>query len=112
MGIRVGTRLEQLLDLRRQITVQIELEIRDNPDDAARLGLIKAPSRRKARAARAARAAQAAKAAAQARRPANQPEPSVIRAWAARQGIHVGARGRIPHDVVDQYAAAHPQETA
>jgi DNA polymerase-3 subunit epsilon len=33
--------------------------------------------------------------------------PAQIRAWAARAGYHVGARGRIPADIIQAYANAH-----
>lgn len=32
---------------------------------------------------------------------------AAIRAWAAKQGIEVSPRGKIPQTVVDQYKAAH-----
>lgn len=105
MGIRVGTRLEQLLDLRRQITVQIELEARNNPDDAARLGLIKT-SRRKARAARAAGPT------VQQRLNELGVTTADVRTWARRQGLNPGTHGRIPTELVEHYATAHHQEHA
>ena len=46
------------------------------------------------------------------RRPAGQPrevEPSVVRAWAAENGVAVSPRGRVPQDVLAKYRAAqHP----
>lgn len=34
--------------------------------------------------------------------------PALVRSWAHATGLVVGARGRIPDDVVAAYAAAHP----
>ena len=39
--------------------------------------------------------------------PRSGPAPTVVREWAAGQGITVSARGRIPSDVVARYEAAH-----
>lgn len=36
------------------------------------------------------------------------PEPKAVREWAKEQGIEVPDRGRIPAEVSEQYAAAHP----
>lgn len=35
------------------------------------------------------------------------PENAAIREWAAKQGIKVGTKGKLPDDVVAQYRAAH-----
>lgn len=37
------------------------------------------------------------------------PAPKDVRAWAAGQGIEVPARGKIPAEVNEQYAAAHQE---
>ncbi len=34
------------------------------------------------------------------------PDPAAVRAWAGAHGVKVSPRGRIPHDVVERYAAA------
>ncbi len=41
------------------------------------------------------------------RGPRRKEELSAIRAWAAKHGHKVSARGRIPRDVIDAYQAAH-----
>lgn len=38
--------------------------------------------------------------------------PALVRRWALAAGHVVGARGRIPDDVVAAYAAAHPGQPA
>jgi hypothetical protein len=34
------------------------------------------------------------------------PEPAKVREWAAKNGVEVADKGRIPQEVMDQYAAA------
>ncbi|MCU1602767.1 MAG: hypothetical protein JWO22_3476 [Frankiales bacterium] len=36
------------------------------------------------------------------------PKPAVVRAWAVSQGFTLSARGRVPGEVLDAYARAHP----
>ncbi|MFB9661577.1 Lsr2 family protein [Glycomyces mayteni] len=38
---------------------------------------------------------------------ADKEQNAAIREWAAKNGVEVGAKGRIPQDVVAQYEAAH-----
>jgi hypothetical protein len=40
-------------------------------------------------------------------RPAGGPLPKDVREWAIESGMDVPARGRIPNEVMDAYAAAH-----
>ncbi len=102
-GVRVGSRLEQLLDLRRQVTLQIEVERRKNPTEATRLGVVKTKKRPKDRVA-----------------PPNVVERLLtdlgvtttdVRSWAIDQGLMApGTHGRIALALVEQYATAHPPE--
>lgn len=99
-GIRHGSRLEQLLDLRRQVNLQIELETRENPTEAARLGLTKPGGVA----------------------PKTPRHPNIVnrrldqlgitsadvKAWAFREGIIPAIKqGRIGIALLEQYAAAH-----
>lgn len=37
----------------------------------------------------------------------NRPPAKIVREWAIREGFTLGARGRVPAEVYDQYAIAH-----
>ncbi len=104
-GVRVGSRLEQLLDLRRQVTVQIEVERRANPTEATRLGLTKTKRRPKDRTA-APNVVQ--------RRLADLGVTTYdVKVWAVEAGILPAVKqGRIGIALVEQYATAHPMEDA
>ena len=104
-GVRCGTRLEQLLDLRRQVNLQIELEVRNDPREAARLGLTGGgdtpPRARQKSPGQSLNVAE--------RRLAELGVSSTdVKAWAVQQGLLPEVkRGRIGINLVEQYAAAH-----
>lgn len=77
-----GSRLAQLYDLRRRLSIEIAHEER---------------LERGLRAARARKAVEHRQ----------DPTPADIRAWARAQGLSVGLRGRVPSDLRHAYLKAH-----
>lgn len=97
-GVRVGSRLDQLLDLRRQVDVNIELERRAGARPTP--GLV-APETTPAL------PRQESSPAPLVQVPVRSVRVDVIRDWAATHGYELTDRGRIPHLVLEEFQAAH-----
>lgn len=93
-GVRVGTRLDRLLDLRRQVDVNIELERRTGSTRVAQVTTPALP------------------------RPESSPEslvrvplaavrPALVRDWARTNGVKTPEHGTLPREVVAAYVQAH-----
>lgn len=99
-GVRVGSRLDRLLDLRRQVDVNIELERRAGNRPTP--GLV-------ASEVTPALPRQEAPPAPLVRIDVRSVKVDVIRDWAVTNGYgaDVAARGRIPQLVLEEFEAAH-----
>lgn len=111
-GVRQGSHLEHLLELRERVDAEIAAERKRMAlADARRAEQAAAAEQRAAEEARAVEEeAERAERRASARREVEEIEAAaptdLVRAWARQQGITVGDRGRLPLDLRKQYLAA------
>lgn len=110
-GVRTGTRLEQLLNLRRQLNLEIEVETRRDPVEAVRLGLIKPkwvrPPRRRGGHKRPDMVVRVAELMARLERMGVTQHD--VKVWAVEQGLlDEVKRGIVAGRILDAYAEAHP----
>jgi hypothetical protein len=107
-GVRTGSRLDQLQQLRRRVTVQLEYARRTGQPTDRLLELAQHVDA-EITAEAALLPPSTAPAAAPAAEQPPRPRPSAVRAWAVATGLLPAgqARGRLPNTVVTAYDAHH-----
>lgn len=110
-GIRHGSHLEHLLELRDRVDEEISKERARVKAADARRAQLAAEAEREARkeAARAERERRALERLAEVEEIEAAAPADLVRAWAREQGITVGDRGRLPLDLRKQYLKATQQ---
>lgn len=101
-GVMVGTRLDHLLELERAVRVQIELERRAGTTATRREVSETSPALPRQGSSPASPAVTDSVVV-----PVRAVRVDVIRDWAATHGYTLTDRGRIPHVVLEEFAAAH-----